>query len=130
MCIAGGRGAGCLAEGLWIGLRSVWLQLWAECWSACQPLYGNEQGQSQGAAGQEFSSMFLQRAAVCKPYFSTATPITDDSTFLYRLAFANLDGFDPPKLSFCNISASVLLQPESYSVGKMQFLETSYNNFL
>lgn len=70
------RGAGCLAEGLWIGLRSAWLQLWAESWSACQPLYGNEQGQSKGSVGQEFSSMFSQRAAVCKLCFSTAVPIT------------------------------------------------------
>lgn len=53
--------AGCLAEDLWIGLSSALLQLWAESESACQPLYGNEQGQSQ-----KYSSMCLQRAAVCK----------------------------------------------------------------
>lgn len=79
-----GHGAGCLAEGLWVGLRSAWLQLWAKSWSACQPLYGNEQGQSKGSAGQEFSSMFLQRAAVCKLYFSTAAPIPEAVTVLQK----------------------------------------------
>lgn len=69
-----GHGAGCLAEGLWIGLRSAWLQLWAESWSACQPLYGNKQGQSKGSVGQEFGSMFLERAAVCR-LLCAAAPI-------------------------------------------------------
>lgn len=97
----GGRGAGCLAEGLWIGLRSAWLQMWAESWSACQPLYGNEQGQSKGSAGQEFSSVFLQRAAVCKLFFYTAETATGRKYF-YCLEFATylLEHFGASVLQF------------------------------
>lgn len=114
-----GRRAGCLAEGLWIGLRSAWLQLWAESWSACLPLYGNEQGQSEGSAGQEFSSMFLQRAAVCKLCFPLLFLLQlGDSTSFHCVAFVSYhsDIFHPPKPLFSNISSSILLQLGCYLV--------------
>ena len=59
-------GAGGFTEDLWIGCSSAWLQL---CLAAALGRAGAsvwlDRGQSPGSADQEFSCMFLHRAAVC-----------------------------------------------------------------
>lgn len=85
--------------GLWIGLRSAWLQMWAESWSACQPLYGNGEGQSKGLLARNSAVFFLQRAATSSLLFLL---LLVKSTYLYCLVFASycLDIFDPPVMPY------------------------------